>query len=109
MSKEHLVAIVSFEGALKRESKRIRKELSKVETLSEFKIDIEISGRVHDGDVKLEYALSRSAYGSGKVTGDNIQAVLDEFLRRNGWEAVHAPKAIGYEKVTSDDSDEIPF
>jgi len=69
---EHTVAIVNFEGALKREIRRTRMELQKVDTL------------------------------------------IEEYL---GWGKVHGPKAIGYDKIPSDDTiatpppstDEIPF
>jgi hypothetical protein len=106
---DHTVAIVSFDGAIKREIKRLRERLRLCEGLSEFSLEIEASGRVLDGDIDLSYSLSKSSYGAGKVSGDKLDAVLDEFLRRNGWEKLHAPKAIGYHKIPSDDTDEVPF
>lgn len=108
---EHTVAIVSFEGALKREIKRVREELKKAESLSTFKVEITASGRINDGEVKLTFRVS-DEYGSGSVKGDGMQACLDEYLRRNGWEKVHAAKALSYERIPSDntdDIDEIPF
>jgi hypothetical protein len=105
---EHVVAIVSFDGAVKREAKRVRKELQRDETLHSFGLRIDISGRVHDGDLKLKFTIGDSEYFSQSVTGDSLQAVIDEFMRRRGWTAIHSPKALGYETVPSDDSD-IPF
>lgn len=105
---EHTIAIVSFEGALKREIKRVRKEMQKVDSLSHFHISIEAEGRLHEGEVKLTYAIGQY---SGLVKGDSIQACVDEYLRRNGWETIHDPKALTYEKIPSDDSqdDDMPF
>lgn len=105
MTDEHVVAIVSFEGALKRELKRVRKALQAVEDLSEFMLKIEMSGRVHSGDVLLKYGIGASSFTT-TVSGDNLQAVLDEFLRRSGWQKIHAAKALTYEKIPSDDMQE---
>ena len=92
---EHQIAIVSFEGAVKREVKRIREQLRADESLHEFEFDISIKGRVHDGDLKLTYELRDGPYDVRGVKGDSVNAVLDEFLRRRrGWTQRHAPKAI---------------
>ena len=110
-SDEHTVAIVSFEGAIKREIKRLRNQLKQDETLSEFRLIIEASGRVNDGEVRLSYTLDQK-FGLGKVEGNSLQAVVYEFQRRRGWSKTNAPKALAYEKVPSDDTiedDEIPF
>ena len=99
---EHLVAIVSFEGALKREIKRVRRELAKLDSLPYMRLVIQASGRLHDGDMKLTYSLS-DEYSIDTTKGDAIQPVIDEFMRRHGWQAIHAPKAIGYSKVPDED------
>ena len=107
---EHLVAIVSFEGALKREVKRLREALRKVEKISEFRFTAMAAGRVHEGDVKITFSLCPNSFGGNMVEGDGAQAVLDEMLRRYGWDAVHRAKALTYEKIPSEDSDDgIPF
>lgn len=102
---EHTVAIVSFEGALKREAKRLRRQLRQVESLSRFELEITIEGRLHDGDLELKYRIGEY---SKAVTGDSLGPVVDEFMRRHGWEQIHSPKAIGYDKIPSDDSEEPP-
>lgn len=53
-----------------------------------------VSGRVN-GDLKLEYKLGE--YG-GDVKGASLAAVLEEYLRRNGWEKRNDPVAIPYMK-----------
>ena len=107
-SSEHTIAIVSFEGALKREIKRVRRYLQQNENLSEFKLTIIASGRISTGDVKLTFKVDDGNYDGKTVTGDAIQPVLDEYMRRHGWERLHAPKAIGYERIPSDDTEEAP-
>jgi hypothetical protein len=109
---EHHVAIVSFEGAVKREAKRIREQLQADESLHEFAFRIQVSGRVHDGDLKLIYSVydnNGGQYQEPKVTGDSVHAVMDEFTRRRGWTQRHAPKAIGYEKIPGDNTDPPPI
>lgn len=104
---EHLVAIVSFEGALKREAKRLRQRLQRIENLPSMALTISCSGRLHDGDLKLKYRLDETVpYMSETdcVVGDTLTAVVEEFERRHGWAELHAPKAIGYEHVPGDDS-----
>ncbi len=114
---EHTVAIVNFEGALKREIRRTRMELQKIETVAELHLQITASGRLHDGDINLKFKLQDSEYDTiNCVVGDTLSAVIEEYMRRHGWGKVHNPKAIGYDKVPSDDTDsttipddEIPF
>lgn len=106
MTDEHTVAIVSFAGALKREIKRVRRKLQRDERMSEFSIEIDVKGRVHDGDVKLTYSVCPSSWqNSDAVKGDDLDACVEELMRRRGWQSVHAPVAIGYERVPSDDTE----
>lgn len=104
MNDEHMVAIVSFEGALKREMRRVREQLQRDPALKAFKLEIVVSGRVHDGDLMLDYHLG-GQYGEDIVTGNSVQPVIDEYMRRKGWNSQNAPKAIGYLKVPSDDTE----
>ncbi len=108
---EHHVAIVSFEGAVKREIKRIREQLRADESLSTFAFRIQVSGRVHDGDLKLVYSIfdnEGGLYSAPTVEGDTVNAVVEEFSRQRGWKQRHAPKLLGYEKVPGDDTTEPP-
>lgn len=102
---EHTVAIVSFEGALKREVKRIRRQLALDETMSSFMIRIDASGRVDSGEVDISFGVGDSSYGA-TVNGDGLDTVVEELMRRRGWTARHAPKALFYEKIPSDDTEE---
>lgn len=110
MSEEHTIAIVSFEGAVKREGKRVREALKSATEAgilnNEFQFTISVSGRILDGEVKLVYSLARE-YGYDKVEGDTTNSVVDEFLRRKGWDKLHKPLAISFNEQKTDDK--IPF
>ena len=60
-----------------------------------FELTITVSGRtMTDRDeTKVEYRLGPQ-YGSQSVRGSELGPVLDEFLRRNGWDLRHAPKTL---------------
>ena len=97
-SSEHMVAIVSFDGAVKREVARVRAKLQPaaekgVLSGNEFSFTIKASGRILDGEMKLEFSIS-GVYGTAEVKGNSTNAVVDEFLRRQGWAAVNQPLAI---------------
>jgi len=92
---ENTVAIVSFEGAVKREVRAIREAL-KICDVSQFKLRIVAEGRVNDGDVKISYRIGEY---SGECEGNSMRETLAEFMRRNGWDNANAPKAISYESI----------
>lgn len=120
MSDEHTVAIVSFEGAIKRAVKGLRQRLLPAADKgllpsNEFRMEIKAQGRIQDGEIKIEFILCRDIYGSDPVKGNSLEAVTEEYLRRAGWQAVNAPIAISFTKVTpapvpgNPPEDEIPF
>ncbi|KKL77591.1 hypothetical protein LCGC14_2033370 [marine sediment metagenome] len=90
--KTEQVAIVSFDGMIRRKSIEIKRQLSVLTQLSEFQVEITIKGRVHDGDLKFKYSVGPE-YGP-KVTGNNLDTAVEEFMRRQGWEKDHAPLQI---------------
>jgi hypothetical protein len=51
-------------------------------------LEIEISGRVNDGDLKIQYGAGD--YGPS-VKGDTLRNVVQEHMRRSGWNDRHAP------------------
>lgn len=111
MSEEHQIAIVSFEGAIKREIKRVRERLKPAAeqgTLksNEFRFTIEGRGRILDGEVKLSYKICDNHYGSNEIEARGVDPLVDELLRRSGWKAVNAPLEIAFDKTRED---EIPF
>jgi hypothetical protein len=53
-------------------------------------LEIEVSGRVHD-ELKIKYSIGEY---SGTCEGGDLIAVLDEYMRRRGWNARNAPLAL---------------
>lgn len=60
-----------------------------------FCLEVDVSGRtMTDADeVKVTYKVAASQYGAG-VTGNSLDKVIAETLRRHGWDAVNAPLAL---------------
>lgn len=67
---------------------KLRTALAKAETGSYFEFTAKATGRVQDGDVNVEFVLSKDGYSS-VVKGDTVEAVTEEYLRRNGWQSAH--------------------
>lgn len=53
-----------------------------------FNFRVEANGRVRDGDVTITFQLGESDY-TNTVKGDNVEAVIAEYLRRIGWQKAH--------------------
>lgn len=117
---EHSVAIVSFEGAIKREVQRIRQKLLVASNagllLSNYLyLSISAKGRITDGEIKIQFTLYENEYASNPVNGNSSQTVTEEFLRRAGWQKVNDPIAISFTKTEppltpgAPYEDEIPF
>lgn len=95
----------------------VREELKGIESISSMSLDIEISGRVHDGELKIKFTLGSTYSSSGSVSGGNIEAVLLEYKRRFGWDKRHQPLELTFvptpevkqEPAKSLVDEEIPF
>lgn len=70
----------------------VRKRLAAADIGGSFTLNINISGRIQDGEVKCEYKLCKN-YGAD-TKGHSLDPVVKEFLRREGWEEVNAPLAL---------------
>lgn len=95
---EQTVAIVNFEGAVKREARAIREAIKVIETVSSFTFNIKVSGAIGDNDVNIEYEIGGSKYND-EVHGNTVKETLSEFLRRHGWDLANRPKAISYQEI----------
>lgn len=78
------------------ETKEMVEHIAECESVSSFRLDIEISGRVHDGDILIEYKLGQGYSDYSRVVGKALGPVVQEFLRRHGWNERHAPIAISF-------------
>lgn len=79
--------ITQFEAAFIKEQYRVRKILADHD-VNNFYFSISADGRTMTGDVKVEFKLGKQSY-SEPVRGNSVDAVLDEFLRREGFEKKH--------------------
>ena len=78
----------------------IRAELKGIETLPEFYFDISISGRVHTGELKIEFRLGENTW-TNNVKGGALRPVIVEFMRRYGWDRANAPLQLTYDGVAA--------
>jgi len=74
----------------------IRDRLAKAKGITEFNLEITISGRVVGGDLKIEAELRGGWNDRSVVKGGDIDAIVKEFLRRKGWDETNAPLCISY-------------
>ena len=95
------VSFKVFEAEVKRTVLIIQSELQKLENVSRFSVSFEADGRVND-DFKISYRVSCD-YENG-VTGNSMQDVMVESMRRKGWQDAHQPVAISH--VTGKEIDE---
>lgn len=96
----------NFESAVRTAALNIRDQLRQDETLPHFDFKISISGRVQDGEIKIEFSLDGD-YSDQRSKGDSIQAVIDEFLRRRDWNTQHKPLSIGGPRVPNQENEEV--
>ena len=75
--------------ALERVVNDVRRQLAEANQ-SYMRLDIEVSGRIQDGDVSINYRLG-DHYGTNTPSGGNLMAVVEEHLHRSGWIKKNAP------------------
>lgn len=86
-----MLAAKSFEIALKEIIKDIRAELESVESISSLDFEIDVSGRVHDGEIKIEFKLGSTYSVGGQVKSGSIEAIVSEYKRRFYWDERNTP------------------
>lgn len=90
---------IQLESAVKLAIAEIRGRLREQESISHFTFRIEAEGRL-DGDVVLSFSLGE--YGP-EVRGSALDPVMQEFLRRYGWNAHNVPLCLPNAGVTDDE------
>jgi hypothetical protein len=105
MTEEYQVAIVSFEGAISRKVRAVRKKLRTLEAKSEFRIVVFCSGRLHDGDVKVTYEVAFDTLYGSAVKGNDLDNAIEELMRREGWQERNQPKMLTTSRIDSEDGD----
>ena len=87
--------MTDFDDVIKQVAAQIRERLRDA-NLSNMRIDIEISGPVQSGAIKIEYKIGESYGHDDSVKGHRLSVCLEEFLRRKGWTAKNAALEITY-------------
>lgn len=80
---------LSFEERVKEVVAGIRELLAVDDKApSYFHFAVIAEGRVRDGEVHIQFKLGESDWNN-VVKGDNVKAVVAEYLRRIGWQKAH--------------------
>ena len=80
----------------------LRDELKQIEEISSLDFEITIDGRVHDGELRIEYKLGNSYGPGGQVRGGDIAKVVDEYKRRFGWDQRNQPLELTFQGELKD-------
>ena len=70
--------------------KEVRQRLADADIGGQFRLDIEVSGRIQGGDVVISYTMGET-YSGSNAKGARLAPVVDEFMRRKGWDERNAP------------------
>lgn len=97
-----------FEEAIKNLAYELRDSLQQVDEISRLDFNIDISGRVHDGELKIEFSLGSTYNTGGKVDGGSIEAVVKEYLRRFGWDQRNKPLELSFSHPPQVDNPQLP-
>lgn len=101
-----------FETALLDEIARVRKMFASRD-VGECNITINASGRTDSEEMKITFSVD-GAWDDKRVTGNSLDACLDEFFRRKGWQKAHDYLALPNVSEPSPPSrtpidDDVPF
>lgn len=116
MSTEPMAVILNTQTIVKNSFIQAVSKLKRDETLSWVGIKAEFTGRP-DGQMKMEYVVYDNEYSPEKgVRGFNLDAAVEEILRRRGYDKTHAPLMISSSNIVdetvtpaSSDFDDLPF
>lgn len=112
---------MSYEQTIKELAAYIRAELSVIDEIASLDFDIYISGRLHDGELKIKFSVGGTYSTGGKVEGGSIDAVIKEYKRRFGWDKRNQPLELSFapepvleephsdQPVSARSDEEIPF
>lgn len=79
--------MTEFEKAVVAEVKRVRETLARDESLHSFHFEVRAEGRVHDGEVRISFAVGNY---SANVVGNTVDAAVREYMRRNGFDTLNS-------------------
>ncbi len=86
-----------FDAMIKELALHVRERLNKVESIPKIEFSIDISGRPHDGDLRIKYEIGSTYSDGGAVKGSKLEIVIDEYMRRFGWDKQNQPLCISFD------------
>ncbi len=96
-----------FDVMVKELALHVRERLNKVESIPRIEFTVDISGRTHDGDLKIKYEVGSAYNDGGAVKGSKIEIVLDEYMRRFGWDQQNQPLCISFDGTETTQEEDI--
>lgn len=88
--------MTKFDALIKELAIHVRERLSNVESIHSVYFSIDVSGRVHDGDLEVKFEVGSPYSEGGRVKGAQLEVVLDEYMRRFGWDKRNQPLCISF-------------
>ena len=82
---------MNFDEMVKNLAIHVREQLKQVEDISSINFSVDISGRAHDGELKIKYEIGSTYQDGGCVKGPKLDIVIEEYLRRFGWDKRNQP------------------
>lgn len=93
-----------FEQALVAKMREVRDLLKEAESIGELNLTIAISGRVHEGELKVSFLLGEVYSTGGQAKGGNLDQVVREYKRRFGWDEAHDALLISFSSERTDEN-----
>lgn len=91
---------MTYDQMVKNLAMFLRDELKQVDDeISSLDFEISIDGRVHDGELKIEYKLGSSYSSGGQVSGGDLPKVIAEYKRRFGWDKRNQPLMLTFDEA----------
>lgn len=103
---------MNYQQTIKELVRYVRERLQVSEQSSHFTFNISATGNTHSGELKVEIQLDETYKFNVRVSGGELESVIDEHLRRLGWTEQNAPLCLPNVKTIEtkpEINDEIPF
>ena len=102
--------MTEFEKILLDEISYLRSKAQANTAWREFAIDIEVRGRVHEGDLRIEFSVGESYGADSSAKAHSLRAALHEWTRRKSWNEANRPLMLGYNgELKADSAEEDSF
>ena len=94
----------TFEKALIQKVREVRESLKEADSISRVDLKINVSGRVHEGELEVKFELGSTYSTGGEVKGGNLDQIVREYKRRFGWDEANDPLMISFSPERADEN-----